>query len=273
MKIIRRRLIRVRGSYIVYLPKSFADGLAEVETFYEGDFLGIRAPRTRRVEVGWAEDVEKLVVAAYSAGLDELVIRGVPPDCGGRLSEAVGRVEGTLELKGDAAIVKFADSIFDKSAVIDRMVGALLYAVQGLSSGLTTRATLDAVDRDVDRLRLIVNRLCARYPTPSCALYVQLARYFERAVDHLVELASEGADRRLYDVLASSAVRFAEALRGGAPAVLEFLDLLRGQRLLAVQISSNEREAIHAARFLDYLANAAEVYLDVYIRSLSSPTD
>ncbi|MEL9990545.1 MAG: hypothetical protein QXP98_00645 [Thermoproteus sp.] len=273
MKIVRRRLIRIRGSYIVYLPKPFADGLAEVEMFHEGDFVGVRAPRVRRAEARWADDVEKLVVAAYSAGLDELVLRGVPPGGGEKLAEAVGLVEGSLELRGDVAVVKFADTVLDKSAVIDRMLRALLYAAEGLSSGLATRLTLDAVDREVDRLRLVVNRLCVRYPTPSCALYVQLARYFERAVDHLVELARGQADRRLYGVLAGSAAKFAEILKGDPSEILKFLESLRGERHLAIQLSSNERDAIHAARFLDYLANAAEVYLDVHMRRSSTPVD
>jgi hypothetical protein len=54
----RRKLIRLRGSFLVYLPKKVAAGFASdvVSVFWEGDFVGVRPAALRRAasEVGHA---------------------------------------------------------------------------------------------------------------------------------------------------------------------------------------------------------------------------
>ncbi|WP_053240253.1 hypothetical protein [Pyrobaculum islandicum] len=89
-----------------------------------------------------------------------------------------------------------------------------------------------------------------------------MARYYERAADHLAALASEGVEKPLFRLLAD-AIAGLERARGSVEDILDYLKSLGRLRHIALEMAQREREAIHVVRVLDYLENSAEVYIDM----------
>ncbi|CCC82010.1 conserved hypothetical protein [Thermoproteus tenax Kra 1] len=77
MNTVRRRLIRIRGSYALYLPKvslaRYGD-VSDVEVLWDHNSLVVAVPTRKRAATRWSERADKVVVGAYAAGLDELVL-------------------------------------------------------------------------------------------------------------------------------------------------------------------------------------------------------
>lgn len=266
MEIHRRRLIAVRGSKLIYVPKLFLAGreaVGEVLISWEGDILLAKIPGERGVEIQWSPGVAKAVVAAYAAGLDWVRITGK-----GEADErelGLDIVEGVVENLGGALLVKFVDVTWNKEMVVETMLDTLKYMTQGLARGILGKRALKALDREVDKARLTVNRLCAKWPTTTCTYYIQLARYFERATDHLVELAEEDPDVAIFAILHDAVEKLKAVSQNGIENILDYLARAPSFRLMASQRARSEREAIHAVRVVDYLENAAEVYLDIAV--------
>lgn len=262
-----RRVIRVRGSYLVYLPKAmFREVSPEaVEMFWGNYFVGITPVGERVAEVEGG-DVVAAVVAGYAAGLDKLYIRAPV----GEVERALERVFGEVSQEGGRHVVRYVDRYVERREVVDRMVDALMFALEGLVKGTATLKTLQAVDDEVDKLRLTMNRLCAKRPCPRCVFYVQLARFFERAVDHVIELQREKAGVEIWRVLLDAARELMRAIETGDVArYFEFLEKIPSTRFVVMQAAEGQLQALHAVRVLDYLANSAEVYLDLAIHQAS----
>jgi len=256
-----RRIIRLRGSYLIYLPKRVASSFAsdEVLVFWEGDFVGIRPIAFRRsaADVGLAA----AVVAGYAAGLDELEL-----PASDEVKDMINKIGARLEDSGGRYVVTYVDRYLNKEEIVTRMLDVLLFLLDGLARGTATRSTIQAADDETDVLRLGVNRLCVQTPTPKCAFYIQLARYYERAVDHVRELYAEKPPQAVWSILKDAA----EDLRliSESPqvaAVTQYLSSLPSRRFAAIQHTQSDLQSIHAVRILDYLENAAEVYLDISI--------
>ncbi|ACB39311.1 hypothetical protein [Pyrobaculum neutrophilum] len=269
MRSANRRLIRVRGSYVVYLPKEYISrfGVEEVVVYWEGPFLGVKpAGVERTARFTWRGGVEKVVVGAYASGFDAVVLAEAPPGALDALRPALEVVEGRAAETGGEVRVDFFDSLVDKGAVAEMMLRAVRYMADALAAGAASPRGISALDQEVDRHRLRMSRLCVRWPTPTCPFYIQLARYFERAADHLAALAAEEADRRLFKLLAEAAEGL-ERARGDLEGALEYLRRLGGMRHMALEAARGERETLHAVRVLDYLENSAEVYIDMALYS------
>jgi hypothetical protein len=100
---------------------------------------------------------------------------------------------------------------------------------------------------------------------------VQLARYVERAADHIVELARLEPPKELIGALRDAVAEFvrsssADDLRS----VFAFIEATKKTRFLLQQLARDEITMLHADRVVDYLTNAAEVYIDMLTRR--SPT-
>jgi len=150
--------------------------------------------------------------------------------------------------------------------VVGRMLSALVYLLEGLAKGTATRATVQAADDETDVLRLTVNRLCTKTPTPKCTFYIQLARYYERAVDHVRELYAERPPQALWALLWEAAKELHKIHQNRqTAAIAQYLSAMASRRFAAMQQTRQEHQSIHAVRTLDYLENAAEVYLDMAI--------
>lgn len=264
MEVVKRRLIRVRGSYLAYLPKKLMGnlGVNDVEMYWEDDFVGIKPLLARGAGVVEARGALAvyLIVAGYAAGLDYLDLTADRSDVERGLSKVFGRA---LD-RGGAYRVEYEDRYTDKEEVIKRMLDSLLFLLNGLSAGTATAKTVEAVDDEVDKLRLTVNRLCTRYPTPKCGFHIQLARFYERAVDHIVELYREAPDGKIWAILRDVAAGLKDAL-GDLEALGEYVARMPSARFMAMQLSKGEAQAVHAVRVIDYLHNAAEVYFDIHL--------
>ncbi len=256
-----RKVIRLRGSYLIYLPKKVASSFVsnEVSVFWEGDFVGIRPLAFRRaaVDVGLAT----AVVAGYAAGLDELEVPASEEVR--KMAEKIGAL---LEESGGSYLVRYVDRYMDKEEVVGRMLDVLLFLLEGLAQGTATRTTVQAADDETDILRLSLNRLCTKAPTPKCAFYIQLARYYERAVDHVRELHAEKPPREVWTILKDAAEELHNIHQNPQiPAIARYLSSMPSRRFAAMQSTHGELQTIHAVRTIDYLENAAEVYLDVAV--------
>jgi phosphate uptake regulator len=150
--------------------------------------------------------------------------------------------------------------------VVGRMLSALTYLLEGLAKGTATRATVQAADDETDVLRLTINRLCTKTPTPKCTFYIQLARFYERATDHVRELYAERPPQALWALLWEAAKELHTIHQNRqTAAIAQYLSTMASRRFAAMQQTSQEHQTIHAVRTLDYLENAAEVYLDMAI--------
>ncbi|MGC9130455.1 MAG: hypothetical protein ACP5H5_02590, partial [Pyrobaculum sp.] len=200
-----RSLIKLRGSYLIYLPKkvvaSYYSDKAVI--YWEGDFIGVRQVEPRRAETSHAGVLT--VVAGFAAGLDELV---VPQSR--EVEKALEKIYAKIEYEGDVVKIRYEDRYINKDDVVRRMLQTLLYLLEGLAGGTATRRVVEAADDESDVLRLTVNRLCAKWPTPRCAFYIQLARYYERAVDHIRELYLSESQPEMWAALLEAARELAE---------------------------------------------------------------
>ncbi|MEZ0318825.1 MAG: hypothetical protein ABWK05_02370 [Pyrobaculum sp.] len=263
MEIHKRRVIRVRGSYLLYLPKRFMSRFdpTEVEVYWEDDFVGVRPAAASSYEVEDGGHVGLLLISAYVSGLDGALVKA-PLD---QINTAISKIYAEVKEAEGGYYVKFIDKYVDKAAVVERMYQSLIYVLTGLVRGATDGKTLAAVDDEVDRLRLVTNRLCAKYPTPSCAFYIQLARYFERGLDHVVDLYDEKPRAELWAALLEAAEQLGKAKDSGAQALLQYISTTPSIRFKTTQLAKGELQTLHAGRVVDYLVNAAEVYLDLAV--------
>jgi len=258
-----RKVIRLKGSYLLYLPKRVASSFVseEVNVFWEGDFVGVTPLALRRATAEVA--LPQVVVAGYAVGLDELELPTCAEEAVAEMAEKMGAV---VEQVDGVCKLRYVDKYVDKEEVVGRMLSALRYLLDGLARGTATRSAVRAVDDETDVLRLTVNRLCTKAPTPKCAFYIQLARYYERAVDHVRELYAEKPPQALWALLWEAAEELNKIhLHRQIAAVAHYLSTMASRRFTAMQHTHQELQTIHAVRVLDYLENAAEVYLDMAI--------
>ncbi|WP_167827594.1 hypothetical protein [Pyrobaculum islandicum] len=165
MRSASRRLIRVRGSYVVYLPKEYISrfGVEEVVVYWEGPFLGVKPAGVRRTaRFTWRSGVEKVVVGAYASGFDAAVLAEAPPGALDALRPALEVVEGRAVEAGGEVRVEFFDSVVDKGAVAEMMLRALKYMVDTLAAGVATSKGISTLDQEIDRHRLRMNKLCVK---------------------------------------------------------------------------------------------------------------
>ena len=279
-----RRVFRIRESYAVFLPKAWCEKNAigersEVNVMWEEDVVVVRPARPRsftaRVSSPDMDTLVKLLMAALVSGYDEvrLEVRGLDLELRHRImSVARGLYMLPMEEGPDYIVFKVEDVKFDREKLIARMVSTLAFMIDHLvTAPKANPALLESVDDEVDRYRHMIERLCHKYPTGLCASYVQLARYVERAADHIVELARLEPPRELIGALRDAVAEFvrsssADDLRS----VFAFIEATKKTRFLLQQLARDEITMLHADRVVDYLTNAAEVYIDMLTRR--SPT-
>lgn len=279
-----RRVFRIRESYAVFLPKAWCEKnsigeRSEVNVMWEEDVVVVRPARPRsftaRVSSPDMDVLVKLLMAALVSGYDEvrLEVRGLDLELRHRImSVARGLYMLPMEEGPDYIVFKVEDVKFDREKLIARMVSTLAFMIDHLvTAPKVNPALLESVDDEVDRYRHMIERLCHKYPTGLCASYVQLARYVERAADHIVELARLEPPRELIGALRDAVAEFvrsssADDLRS----VFAFIEATKKTRFLLQQLARDEITMLHADRVVDYLTNAAEVYIDMLTRR--SPT-
>lgn len=265
MNTVRRRLIRIRGSYALYLPKVFLaryGDVSDVEVLWDHNSLVVVVPTRKRAATRWSERADKVVVGAYAAGLDELVLLDAPRDAAYRLDEIKELIDSSITTYNTFIKVLYYDIIINRVILIDFMYKSLRLMLDALANGLADRKTIAALDRELDKQWLRVSRSCVRRPSELCAFHVPLARYYERAGDHLVALSLEKAPRRLFAQLSHIAEEYAEATSGGSEKILLFIKRLSAHRHATAEIAETEIQKLHALRFIDYLENAAEIRLN-----------
>ncbi|MFP3192402.1 MAG: PhoU domain-containing protein [Thermoproteus sp.] len=279
-----RRVFRIRESYAVFLPKAWCEKnsigeRSEVNVMWEEDVVVVRPARPRsftaRVSSPDMDILVKLLMAALVSGYDEvrLEVRGLDLELRHRImSVARGLYMLPMEEGPDYILFKVEDVKFDREKLIARMVSTLAFMIEHLvTAPKVNPALLESVDDEVDRYRHMIERLCHKYPTGLCASYVQLARYVERAADHIVELARLEPPKELIGALRDAVAEFvrsssADDLRS----VFAFIEATKKTRFLLQQLARDEITMLHADRVVDYLTNAAEVYIDMLTRR--SPT-
>jgi len=279
-----RRVFRIRESYAVFLPKAWCEKnsigeRSEVNVMWEEDVVVVRPARPRsftaRVSSPDMDTLVKLLMAALVSGYDEvrLEVRGLDLELRHRImSVARGLYMLPMEEGPDYILFKVEDVKFDREKLIARMVSTLAFMIDHLvTAPKVNPALLESVDDEVDRYRHMIERLCHKYPTGLCASYVQLARYVERAADHIVELARLEPPKELIGALRDAVAEFvrsssADDLRS----VFAFIEATKKTRFLLQQLARDEITMLHADRVVDYLTNAAEVYIDMLTRR--SPT-
>jgi len=279
-----RRVFRIRESYAVFLPKAWCEKnsigeRSEVNVMWEEDVVVVRPARPRsftaRVSSPDMDTLVKLLMAALVSGYDEvrLEVRGLDLELRHRImSVARGLYMLPMEEGPDYIVFKVEDVKFDREKLIARMVSTLAFMIDHLvTAPKVNPALLESVDDEVDRYRHMIERLCHKYPTGLCASYVQLARYVERAADHIVELARLEPPKELIGALRDAVAEFvrsssADDLRS----VFAFIEATKKTRFLLQQLARDEITMLHADRVVDYLTNAAEVYIDMLTRR--SPT-
>ncbi|PLC65943.1 transcriptional regulator [Thermoproteus sp. CP80] len=279
-----RRVFRIRESYAVFLPKAWCEKnsigeRSEVNVMWEEDVVVVRPARPRsftaRVSSPDMDTLVKLLMAALVSGYDEvrLEVRGLDLELRHKImSVARGLYMLPMEEGPDYIVFKVEDVKFDREKLIARMVSTLAFMIDHLvTAPKVNPALLESVDDEVDRYRHMIERLCHKYPTGLCASYVQLARYVERAADHIVELARLEPPKELIGALRDAVAEFvrsssADDLRS----VFAFIEATKKTRFLLQQLARDEITMLHADRVVDYLTNAAEVYIDMLTRR--SPT-
>jgi len=279
-----RRVFRIRESYAVFLPKAWCEKnsigeRSEVNVMWEEDVVVVRPARPRsftaRVSSPDMDTLVKLLMAALVSGYDEvrLEVRGLDLELRHKImSVARGLYMLPMEEGPDYIVFKVEDVKFDREKLIARMVSTLAFMIEHLvTAPKVNPALLESVDDEVDRYRHMIERLCHKYPTGLCASYVQLARYVERAADHIVELARLEPPKELIGALRDAVAEFvrsssADDLRS----VFAFIEATKKTRFLLQQLARDEITMLHADRVVDYLTNAAEVYIDMLTRR--SPT-
>ncbi|MCI4464477.1 MAG: phosphate uptake regulator PhoU [Thermoproteus sp.] len=279
-----RRVFRIRESYAVFLPKAWCEKnsigeRSEVNVMWEEDVVVVRPARPRsftaRVSSPDMDVLVKLLMAALVSGYDEvrLEVRGLDLELRHKImSVARGLYMLPMEEGPDYIVFKVEDVKFDREKLIARMVSTLAFMIDHLvTAPKVNPALLESVDDEVDRYRHMIERLCHKYPTGLCASYVQLARYVERAADHIVELARLEPPRELIGALRDAVAEFVRSSSADdIRSVFAFIEATKKTRFLLQQLARDEITMLHADRVVDYLTNAAEVYIDMLTRR--SPT-
>lgn len=272
-----RKIFRIRESFAIFLPKRWCeanslDEKSEVELYWDEDTVVVRPRRARQFSIKLsspnADVATKLLMSAFVTGYDEirLEVQGMGLEFRSRvIAFARGLYMLPLEERPDYIVFRVEDVKFDREKLIERMGATLEFMLDHLATAPRANpALLESVDDEVDRYRHMIERLCYKYPTSSCVRHVQLARYIERAADHVVELAKLEPPRELVLLLREAAAEFAKASSSNElKSALAFLETIDRARFLAQQKAGDEVVLIHADRILDYLANAIEVYMDM----------
>ncbi|MFB6490156.1 MAG: AbrB/MazE/SpoVT family DNA-binding domain-containing protein [Thermoproteus sp. AZ2] len=272
-----RKIFRIRESFAIFLPKRWCeanslDEKSEVELYWDEDTVVVKPRRGRQFSVRLSSpnpDVAaKLLMSAFVTGYDEirLEVKGMGLEVRNKvIAFARGLYMLPLEEGPDYIVFRVEDVKFDREKLIERMGTTLEFMLDHLATAPRANPSLlESVDDEVDRYRHMIERLCYKYPTSSCVRHVQLARYIERAADHVVELAKLEPPRELVLLLKEAATEFARASSSGElKSALAFLETIDRARFLAQQRAGDEVVLIHADRVLDYLANAIEVYMDM----------
>ncbi len=280
----RRKVFRVRQSYAVYLPKQWCvsrgitDG-NEVALSWDGDVLVLRPPRDTRIEIVLDEPSEshavRLIVSAYVTGHDmiELKVRGMPLDFRHSVQVFARGLQMFIVEEGpDTIVFRVHDVKIDKMKLFSRMFNVLMFMLDyAVKAPKLDSSFLDSIDDEVDRYRLMIERMCYKYPNERCIHHVQLARHIERAADHVVELARMGPQTDVFVTLLGCAHGFSESVfTNNVAEILGFFDEAARCRTSLAQHALSDVELLHAHRVIDYLANAAEVFLDMNVAEKDS---
>ncbi|AEA12835.1 hypothetical protein TUZN_1359 [Thermoproteus uzoniensis 768-20] len=275
-----RRIFRIRESYAVFLPKAWCEKnsvgeRSEVNVMWEEDVVVVKPAKPRsftaRVSSPNIDVVVKLLMAALVSGYDEVRLEVKGLDLGLRhkiMSVARGLYMLPMEEGPDYIVFRVEDVKFDREKLISRMVSTLAFMIDHLiTAPKVDPSLLESVDDEVDRYRHMIERLCHKYPTGLCASHVQLARYVERAADHIVELARLEPPRELVEALRGAVAEFVKTSSvDDVRSVFAFIETTDKIRFLLRQLARDEITMLHADRVIDYLTNAAEVYIDMITR-------
>ncbi len=275
----RRRVFRVRQSYAVYLPKQWcvSRGITEsgeVLLHWDSDVLVLKPPRDTRITISLDEPSEsravRLIVSAYVTGYDviELKVSNMPLDFRHSVQLfARGLQMFIVEEGADTIVFRVHDVKVDKMKLISRMFSVLHFMLDhGAKAPQLDGRFLNSIDDEVDRYRLMIERMCYKYPNERCMHYVQLARHVERAADHVVELAKLGTHTDVFNVLLDCVRLFSDSVLGkDAAHILSFFDEAAKCRAPLAKLELGDLELLHAHRVIDYLVNAAEAFLDMYV--------
>ncbi|MEL9990395.1 MAG: PhoU domain-containing protein [Thermoproteus sp.] len=275
-----RRVFKIRESYAVFLPKAWCEKNAigdkgEVYVIWEEDVVTIKPARQNgfsiKISTQDLDLVVKLLMAALVSGYDEVRLEVKGMDLGFRhkvMSVARGLYMLPLEEGPDYILFKVEDVKFDREKLIARMISTLAFMIDHLiTAPKADPSLLESVDDEVDRYRHMIERLCYKYPTGSCVSHVQLARYVERAADHIVELARLEPPRELVETLREAVSQFVKMSSAvDVQSIFSFMEAIKKARFLLRQSARDEISMLHADRVVDYLANAAEIYLDMIAR-------
>ncbi len=274
-----RRVFKIRESYAVFLPKPWCEKnsvgeKSEVNVMWEEDAVVIKPFKSRsfsaKVSSPDIDVVVKLLMAALVSGYDEvrLEVRGMGLEFRHKvMSVARGLYMLPLEEGPDYILFKVEDVKFDKEKLIARMTSTLAFMIDHLlTAPKVDPALLESVDDEVDRYRHMIERLCHKYPTGSCVGHVQLARYVERAADHIVELAKLEPPREIAETLREAVAEFVKmSSASDVREIFTFIEMIDKARFHIRQMARDEITMLHADRVLDYLANAAEIYIDMFV--------
>lgn len=274
-----RKIFKIRESYAVFLPKPWCERnsvneKSEVSVIWEEDVVAIRPAHMRAVAIKVSEPrqdtVVKLLVAALVTGYDEVKLEVKGMDLQFRhkiMSSARGLYMLPVEEGPDYIVFRVEDVKIDREKLIARMISTLSFMMDHvMTAPKADPALMESVDDEVDRYRHMIERLCYKYPTGSCVRHVQLARYIERAADHLVELAALEPKRELVGALKGAVDEFSrKSSTGDLAAVFDLIDSLNKMRFVLRQYAEDELTMLHADRIIDYLINAAEIYIDLIV--------
>ncbi len=276
-----RRVFKIRESYAVFLPKQWCERnsvgeRSEVNVMWEEDVVVIKPSRPKsfsaKVSAPDLNVVVKLLMAALVSGYDEvrLEVKGMDLQLRHKIvSAARGLYMLPIEEGPDYVVLRVEDVKFDREKLIARMVSTLIFMIDHLiTAPRVDAALLESVDDEVDRYRHMIERLCHKYPTSACVGHVQLARYVERAADHIVELAKLEPPKELAEALREAVAEFAKTSSAkDVKDVFAFIEMTDRVRFHIRQVAKDEITMLHADRVLDYLANAAEIYIDMFVHT------
>jgi len=269
---VRRRVSLVRGSYVIYLPKEWAVevGVGEAREVFivrDGKLLLVFPVSESSVELVVKDRsvAEKAFLAAYTAGFDKVVVRGSDEVLEEVMSLARFYGAAVVERGAGHVVLKIVDSEVDLAVLVRRMFNVFInYMLDHLAYAEKPDVKLlDAVDDEVDKLRHVVERRCTKAPSRSCTQYVLIARYIERAADHLVEYAKLSPNKSVVKELYEAASRVAEA-QGDVEKIFRALALIKSlSTRLQYSGSGEELGLLHVVRVLDYLENILEEFIDL----------
>jgi len=108
----------------------------------------------------------------------------------------------------------------------------------------------------------VVERRCIKAPSCSCTQYVLIAKYIERAADHLVEYAKLSPNKSVAKELYEATSRVAEAQGDVEKKVLRALTAVKSLST-CLQYSGEDLGLLHVVRILDYLEDVLEEFIDL----------